>query len=197
MSKPIVAVDIDEVLFPFLREFSAHHNQKYGTKLSQEDFWTYKFEEVMGVPIDEVLERIFRYHDVDYLGVEPIADASHAMSRLAKKYDIAILTARNAKVRVKTEAWLHRYFGELDFHSITMIGYKEDKDWQPTTKAEVCVDIGAQALVDDSLSHLEDAVKHGVDGILFGNYPWNQAAQLPVGVVRVNDWQALAAHFEV
>lgn len=195
-SKPVIAVDIDEVLFPFVFEFAAHHNKLYGTELSQQDFWSYRFEEVIGVPLDEVLSRVYAFHEVDYMEVEPIENARAILKRLAVTYDITILTARNSRYYERTERWLKHYF-DVDFSSITMIGYEEDQGDTPKTKAEVCVELGAEVLIDDSLKYLTEASSAGVKGVLFGSYPWNQADALPTNVVRVTSWDDLADHLGV
>ncbi len=67
----------------------------------------------------------------------------------------------------------------------------------PVTKAEICQKIGAFALLDDSISHLVECAEVGVDGYLFGDYPWNQVEELPNGIVRCLDWQEVADNLNV
>ncbi len=51
MSKETIAVDIDEVLFPFIDEFIKIHNHQFATILSRDQFQTYKFSEQLGLDI--------------------------------------------------------------------------------------------------------------------------------------------------
>ncbi len=37
MPKPVLAIDIDEVLFPFTEKFLKRHNQRNGTNLTLDD----------------------------------------------------------------------------------------------------------------------------------------------------------------
>jgi hypothetical protein len=37
----------------------------------------------------------------------------------------------------------------------------------------------------------------GVDGLLFGNYPWNQSKELPSNVRRVANWAEVKEYFNV
>lgn len=67
---------------------------------------------------------------------------------------------------------------------------------KPKTKAEICHALGASTLIDDSLVHVSQCVDAGIDGILFGDYPWNQSAQLPDGIKRCVDWSAVLEHFD-
>lgn len=44
--KPVVAVDIDEVLAHFVPALAEFHNHKFGTDLTADDFHSYSFAEV-------------------------------------------------------------------------------------------------------------------------------------------------------
>lgn len=44
------------------------------------------------------------------------------------------------------------------------------------------------ALVEDHLDHAAAVAAEGIDVVLFGLYPWNQAEKLPERVTRVPDW---------
>lgn len=196
MSRGLIAVDIDEVLFPFVREFALHHNDKYQTTLTQDDFFSYHFDEVIGITLDEAVARVYRFLEVDRQTIEPLSDAKAGLHRISMHYDIAVLTARHPKFQVQTERWLKQHF-PVDFHSITMIGYERAAGVPPKTKAEVCVEIGAKILVDDSLKYVLDAARAGIRGVLFGDYPWNQTERLPVNVRRVQGWGELAEYLHV
>ncbi|MGH7234327.1 MAG: hypothetical protein ACREF7_02680, partial [Candidatus Saccharimonadales bacterium] len=67
----------------------------------------------------------------------------------------------------------------------------------PKSKAEVCQELGAIALIDDSLGHTKECAEVGIEGILFGDYYWNQVDVLPPGVTRCVDWQAVNQHFNI
>ncbi|HEY5267859.1 MAG TPA: hypothetical protein VII94_01850, partial [Candidatus Saccharimonadales bacterium] len=79
---------------------------------------------------------------------------------------------------------------------VVMIGWAPIME-KPLTKAEVCIDLGAIALIDDSLPHILHAVESGVEGVLFGNYPWNQTLELPIGAIRTESWPKVLEHFNV
>ena len=46
--KPVVAVDIDEVLGGFLPALIDYYNHSYNTKFTLDDFHSYRFAEVWG-----------------------------------------------------------------------------------------------------------------------------------------------------
>jgi len=196
MSKQIIAVDIDEVLFPFVREFAQHHNEKYATKLLPDHFTSYQFEEIIGIDRAEAIKRVYEFTGFVHETVEPIDDAEEGINRLTSRFDLALLTARHPQFQKNTNIWLQKHFPGA-FHSLTMIGYEHDTSLPHRTKAEVCKEINAIALVDDSPKYITQAVQSGVKGVLFGDYPWNQVDMPSEGVVRVNGWIELAEHFGV
>ncbi len=196
MSKPIIAVDIDEVLFPYVQEFVIHHNEKYATGLLPEHFTSYEFEKVLGTSIDKAMEQIYEFTGLDHGLAKPVLDAQDGVKRLKERFDIYLLTARDPRFRPTTEAWLERHFPNT-FSQLIMVGHEQDPSLKARTKAEVCKQIGAGFLVDDSSKYITQAAEAGVPGVLFGDYSWNQMDKLPKGVVRVNGWRELAEHFDV
>lgn len=46
--KPVLAVDVDEVLAYFIPSLVEFHNESYSTTLSPESFFSYEFHEVWG-----------------------------------------------------------------------------------------------------------------------------------------------------
>ncbi len=196
MPKPVLAVDIDEVLFPFVQEFVAHHNKTYATKLAQDDFFSYHFEEVIkDIDLEEAVRRVKDFTGGQHDVIEPVQHAKEGVSRLAQRYDLVLLTARHPAYRANTLRWVEQHFPGA-FRDLRMIGYERDSTITPTTKAQVCRELDAVALVDDSTKYISQAVESGIRGILFGNYPWNQQVDLPEGVIRVNDWLDLAEHLD-
>jgi 5'(3')-deoxyribonucleotidase len=196
MSKPTLAIDIDEVLFPYVQEFVLHHNDKYATDLLPVHFTSYRFEDIIeGIDQAEAIQRVYEFCDVDHVLIEPITDAQEGVKRLSKKYDLVLLTARHPRFQNNTRRWLERYFPG-GFVDLVMIGFEYDPTVEPRTKASVCKDINAVALVDDSPKYVTQATDVGIRGILFGDYPWNQVELAP-GVIRVKGWLDLAEHFGV
>ena len=48
VARPVVAVDLDEVLGRFVKALCTFHNEEYGTELTPDDFSSYRFSEVWG-----------------------------------------------------------------------------------------------------------------------------------------------------
>lgn len=189
MSREIIAVDIDEVLFPFVREFLAWYNPKYATSWEQEHFKSYRFEDVTKRSVPETMEDIYEFCAFANLHIEPIEEAQSAIKTLNENYDLVLLTARHPDYKDPIEAWTQKHFQGM-FKSLDMIGYDLVME-RPRTKAEVCKDLGAFILIDDSVSHVIECATQGVESILFGDYPWNQIDILPKGVTQCEDWKSV------
>ncbi len=194
MSKEVIAVDVDEVLFPFAEEFIRSHNPKHGTRLELEHFTSYDFDGPLGLSVRETIERVFDFIDeTEHMCIIPIQDAKESVSKLSERFELVVVTARDPRFERVTKEWLEEHFPGC-FNGIEMVGYAPIME-KPVTKAEVCAKIGAIALVDDSLPHLKQIAEHGLRGVLFGNYPWNQVDYLPAGVVRKDNWPRVLEYF--
>jgi uncharacterized HAD superfamily protein len=57
------------------------------------------------------------------------------------------------------------------------------------SKPDMCKDIGAVLLIDDSLDYASQCAEAQLDAILFGDYAWNRSKQdLHENIVRVAHW---------
>lgn len=196
MSKRIIAVDIDEVLFPFMDAFRLHHNKKFGTNYSQDDLQSYDLSKEMGISVREAVDRVYNFHQSDdYQLVGPLTAARAAIKKLGAVYDLEIVSARLPQLSSITANQLDKYFPGC-FGGVTSIGYAAILE-KPRTKAEVCLELNAFALIDDQISHLKPAAEQGIKAVLFGNYSWNQTDQLPAAITRCRDWPAVLKYFSV
>lgn len=194
-AKKIIAVDIDDVIFPMVADLIGYLDRQHGVTLSQEDFVKYNLEEIWEGDPAEAARLLESYKGQTGIEVVPVEGAAEALAKLAKRYDIIIMTARDASVGPKTKAWLSHHFPEL-FKQVHLVGNKNDSpgNWRP--KAEVCKELGVYCLIDDSLKHVLETHAAGIKTILFGDYPWNRADDLPAGVTRLKDWQEVLEYFD-
>ncbi len=195
MGRETIAVDIDEVLLPFVREFLVWYNPRNGTTFAPEQFHTYRFEDITGRSVPDTMKDIYDFCAIPNLHIEPLDEAQAAIAELNKRFDLALLTARHPDYKSPTELWVEQHFRGM-FKSLDMIGYELVME-KPRTKAEVCKELGAFMLIDDSLQNVTECARQGIEGVLFGNYPWNQAEELPEDVTRCEDWLAVLEHIDV
>lgn len=184
--KPILAIDIDEVLFPFLPELIKHHNQVYGTNFRLEQFDTYDFYKVWGGTSNQTVQKVHAFLKLPQTHIEPLEQATQAIATLKQHYQLVVITSRDKQLEERTRQWLIYHFPDT-FHDIILAGnHYTGLDFR--TKIEVCRELGAVCLIDDSLRYVTECSREGFKAILFGDYPWNQADELPSGVVRSADW---------
>lgn len=196
MGRKTIAVDIDEVLFPFVDEFIKYHNNRFLTSLRKDQFHTYEFSKPLNLGISETVERIYAFFkQLDSNAIKPFEESKKAIAKLLKYYDLAVVTARHPQFEAISIKWLKEHYGN-SFADITHIGYAPIME-KPKTKAEVCLEIGAVALIDDSIDHVLQCSELDIEGILFGDYPWNQVSSLPSNVIRCPDWQNVLQHFNL
>jgi uncharacterized HAD superfamily protein len=194
-NKPVIAVDIDEVIFPLAPTFLKYYNEQTGTSYTVDDMTSYYVEEITGEPKSEVLAKLEAYLKSEHhRDAEPVEGAIDAIKALHQRYSLVVVTARAPFFSGHTEDFLKRHFRGLydDFYNI----HRSDIEHKHLSKAEVCKQLSAIALVDDHLNYILDAAKNGITGLLFGDYAWNKLDKLPPNVTRVKDWQEVLEYFD-
>ena len=192
--RPLLATDLDDVLFGFTSHFFEWHNRRYGTDLSLEALARARYLfEAWGGTREEAVERMRAFFDeVDVLGLEPLEGAVDCLGALGHRYDLAVVSAKDPAYEAVTLEWVERYFSGVFDQVILGIGHSERGEGA-VTKVEVCRDLGAAVIIDDQLGHLAGAATFGIRPWLFGNYPWNRGEELPDSVRRAANWRELCS----
>ena len=196
MSREKIAVDMDDVLFPFVPNIAIQHNEIHGTKLTESDFHSFSFKEVWGGTLEEARAEVMSFLNRDHTPIMPIEGAQDITRSLSKQYRLSLVTARDSSLEYETVRWIEQYFPGI-FSDVILTGNPYVSE-SYERKVDICKRLGAFMLVDDSVSHTTECVDAGLDAVLFGDYQWNQTkSELPTGITRVPDWQAIAEHLGV
>ncbi len=190
-----MACDVDEVIFPLLDHFLEDFNATNGTDITTGHFKTYDFDGPLGLSVSETVEKIYDFLRADHSHIELLEGVEDATGRLSSNYELEIVTARHPDFEVSTWRYLQEKLPNR-FRGIKLIGYAAIME-KPVTKAAVCLELGAVALIDDSVGHLNECVDVGVEGVLFGDYAWNQSEKLQPEITRCFNWPSVAEHFNV
>ncbi len=186
--KPLVALDLDDLIYPFMRDLVPFHNRVHNTSLTAEDFFTFEFNDVWGGSRQEAFDRVRAFFDQHDPFVEPLDGSRVALDKIRDRYDLIVVTARDDSYSARTLAWLDHHFPG-HFESVHLCNTYMDDDYpNKRTKAEVCIEKGAVALVDDSYTNISQFAESGGVGILYGDFSWNRRHPLPSGVTRAVDW---------
>ncbi len=113
-AKPKIAVDLDDVLFDFVNPFLQWHNDRYGTRTRFQDIVFVRLWEAWGGTKEEAAERIpLFFRGVDLLKLAPIPGSTHALRKLKRTYQLAVVSARDVTVAPLTRAWIDKYFANV------------------------------------------------------------------------------------
>lgn len=197
MSKPTIAIDIDDVLADYAAEFVIMSNKLWGTDLTP-DQYDEDWMKLWGVGVDEIMERgKILFEDRMHERLKHKDDAVPVLEELSKSYRLTVITARNSQTRELTLGWFKRHYPMIDPDNVTFAGLWENPDSQVAkrTKGAIAKSLGVDYIIDDQLKHCLAADKLGIKALLFGNYTWNQTGSLPSGVTRVHDWASVGKYF--
>lgn len=185
--RPVIAIDCDDVLINASQHLVDEYNRRHGTAVQLANAHMSKNGE-WEADRDEVFRRLQAIQDADAFGeIQPRDDALEVIPRLAARFDLHLVTARQEAILSVTERMLEKHFPGC-FVGVNHTG--PDK-----SKGEVCARINAVAMVDDNIRHLESAYRYGATSLIwFGDYLWHdeqqeQASVLPV--VKCSDWHTV------
>jgi 5'(3')-deoxyribonucleotidase len=175
-NKPVIALDLDEVLYPYTYHWIQLYNKKFGTNhvIDVTDLKVERSYEINKWPEfkdNEFASCLFSSRFYDDLLWHPIPEESLIFLRWLMYHkrggylDFFIITSRpnTAGMGVKLRDWLkHQFPFDIDIHIVGDRGTKQDiaKCW------------GATHLVDDKFEHLQDAYMAGLKIIPIIS-PWN------------------------
>ena len=186
MSKTIVAIDCDDVIVGTTPAVIANYNALYGTNVLLSAFYGLD-DSVWGTDDATAIKRVQEFHMTpEFQQMPPFKEAIEVIAQLADKYELHVVTGRHDFLAQATSAMLQEYFPDI-FQSVEFTNYFSDSS---TSKASICTAMGARYLIDDHLHHANVVAQAGIDVLLFGDYPWNQAEVLAPNITRVKDWHA-------
>lgn len=196
--KPIIAVDVDDVLKDTSQQIVEFSNLKWGTNLKVEDY-TEHWASMWEVDHKEATQREEEVL-LSIVGGDPLAeDVADILRRLSERFTLIVTTSRSKVISQDTHEWLELHFKDI-FSSVNFAGiWDGEGDGSlklKATKASLLKQLGADYLIDDHPKHCLAAAEKGIEAILFGEYPWNKLDHLPPGVSRCKNWKAVEEYFD-
>lgn len=194
MKREKIAVDLDDVLADHVEAFIEFSNQSFGTNLGVDDYSNH-WREMWQVEQAEVQRRMTLFHVPEHIGALSVKEESReAMTKLSERFELSVVTARVQGIVDITHDWLNSYFPDV-FESVHFVPIWETNE--RVSKADVCQQIGADLLIDDTAKHCNIVVEAGLSAILFGDYSWNREEPTAPGVVRCPNWPLVFAELDL
>lgn len=198
-NKPVIAVDIDDVLAANAEGFANFSNKKWGTKLTADDYdehwaqmWQVDYEEENRRREVIIEHKLFIKHRF-------FNEAKPVLKKLKQSYRLIIVSSRGPRIREDTVEWLTKEYGnlfeEIHFAPIWDDVTKHTLEKLKYTKADFLLELGADYLIDDQPKHCLAAVKAGIKTILFGDYKWNRHVELLPNMVRAKNGHEVSEYF--
>ena len=200
--KPIIAIDVDDVLAQFVPAFCVFAKEKWNENVTISNF-TEDWRKIFKVKDDEIIKNraieMFSNYDF-YDQIKIVPKANETLAYLSQKFSLVPVTSRVATTRDVTNNWLMRNFGDI-FREIVFSGaYESDDNYEQRvnlSKGRICREIGAEFLIDDQPKHVNGAAENGVKSLLFGDYNWNRDAEISPNVTRIKNWLEVAKYFGI
>jgi 5'(3')-deoxyribonucleotidase len=197
-TKPIIAIDIDDVLAANAAGFVEWSNSKFGTHLTPNDYQEH-WAEMWKIERAEAEKRAHEFHESDHVSTyKVIPNALEALERLKTRFTLILITSRRLSIEKLTREWIDKNYPDI-FSDYIFCGFYDTRGASglKLTKAELAKGIKADYLIDDQLKHIEAAAQVGIKGLLFGDYSWNKKDQLSANVTRVKDWSEILRYFNL
>ncbi len=193
MAHHIVAIDLDDTLSATTKGVVAYASKLLATPMKLGDITSSAYWQSYGVDDQRAIDIVHGYNLGGFPGLRPLVGAPAIVQQLAKKYELHVVTSRDPVSRDVTVRWLDQYFPGA-FREVIFAG-NQFVSTTVQTKANLCADLGADLLVDDSLPHLIGCLDQGMTAVLFGDYPWTPL-ETPSGIVRAKTWQSILEYLD-
>lgn len=181
--RPVIAVDVDEVLADFIPTLALFHNEIYGSELSSGSFHSYEFHHVWGGTFEECNVKMLSFFESSHFKemIPPIEGALEALQRLKDETgaELHIVTSRQHAIADITREWIESHFPGI-FKEVHF-GNHYSSEGKKRSKPEMCQDIGALVIIDDSQKYAGHCAESGIPCVLFGDYAWNRNDEMAGG----------------
>jgi uncharacterized HAD superfamily protein len=168
-----IGVDIDGVIFYFIKSFLPVVREEYGLELEENDFFTHDLFQVLGVPKEKASELIRKAILRDPV---LIPKARESLSYLSQNHEIIILTARYPDLFEITK----RQLAEKGIPYDQIFCLSEGNKHQSNLDLDVVIE-----------DNFEDAIgwigKAGL--VIVFDHPWNRSLNVEGLFKRVKSWE--------
>ncbi len=179
-----ITFDYDDTLVGFIEPLIQFHNYVYGTKLTNDDFNSYKFWEVWGGTMEEAVRKVDIFSRSIYFDrIKAIDGAREAVEELRKYNFLDIVTSRPLDLEDKTKKSVELIFPN-SFEGV-YLSNKYGVNGARRSKSDIFNELGSDVVIEDSAEFAKEGVKDGRLVFLF-NRRWNIDEKVSSKIIRVD-----------
>ncbi len=185
--KKNIGIDLDEVIFPFLKYFLEFYNRKNKTNFAMKQFNIYELEEVLGISKEQMSQYVKEFSETSRLDLPVLIGAIEGIKALKNKNNLYAITGRQNETKEFTENSIKKYFNG-SFSGVHLADYHAERGFS-TPKYEICKNLGIDLMIEDHpKTALEIAEKNNIPVIVPAR-PWNKnCSYLNDKIYRVDEW---------
>lgn len=182
-----IGIDIDEVVVEFMKHFIDYWNLEKGTSFRVEDLETYHlWETPVHLSKEESMREVLKFQMSPLFEQTSFVEGVfESIRELAKIHKIFFVTARPKEIRGETENMLNENLSGVDFN----IFFSGDV-YGGKSKSEICIDCGADILIEDNYHYAVDCAEKGIKVFLLDK-PWNRNCDNNLNIKRVSGWKEI------
>ena len=193
MKKPLLAVDIDNVLADFNEAFVNYANKNWNSNITLDQI-TEDWAKLFGIDDAEWQRRakeLFSDNSRLYRNLPLIAGVERELAKLEQHFDIIAITSRSRGAENATRYWLEENLPgivkEVHFSGI-YDKFENGIDSCKQTKGDICKKLAIDYFIDDEPKHCIASADHEISTIIFGEYPTNRDFSDP-RIPRAKTWE--------
>ena len=171
-----IAIDIDEVLVPFLHPMAKYHN-----KSISKTRYSYVYRDIFDITEEESQKMVQEFYKSQaFVQLTPMGGAQKAMYKLRRSADkLYIVTGRQDTVREETEDWIDTFFPNIFDDVIITNSYTPYE----VKKSDICRALNIGLIIDDNKGICDQCIEAGTDALNFiGDeiYPWCEESEISI-----------------
>jgi uncharacterized HAD superfamily protein len=176
----VIAVDIDEVLVPFLPALSRFYTRQTNIKVKMPRKYPYHYAPLFNISEEESSKLVRDFYETSFhANLRPIRGSKEMIQKLSENNTLIAVTGRQSYAREPTENLIKNHFRD----SFSDIIYCDHFTANARSKAEICKEICAELLIDDNYDACKDCLELSIPAVNFTGwplYPWCELSDISV-----------------
>jgi len=186
MEKRKIGIDLDDVVFEFVKDLLKEYENEFGKKILFEDVFSYNFPDLWHLNEKETLDFFGKILTKEFNeNLSLCTSVKEIIFNLSKTHQIYFITART--FQEGTLESLKKHFSEIPFELIFSSNFYANTKGK--SKGEICNELGIDFMVEDDRRNSENCANKGIKTILLDK-PWNQNCEHE-NIIRVKDWKEI------